>query len=359
MARRPGLRTVSLEEVRSRLHAERAGCEDLYEPLKHLRVVVNHATAPAAERYLLALETKRRTYELRPSETALAQLCQLSGVPYAFLERVPPALGLKAMRGMLAIAAESDERPHLFRLKAAPRPVLRALLPQSYVRLDDVDVVTALQDAARTADLRAVNVSIDDDVCALRLVSTEKLELGTQQHSDPALPGIDVVSSETGRHALEVRNVLVRVVCLNGVTSTADARQRLRKRYTDLGRDRLWAAFREAIDNAPTRGKEMALRLSTTRDQFAEDPPREVGRICERFRLGTSRGRIARWVVAELLQHATLFGVRRFDVVQAFTAVARGLEPAERRRVEDAMGEYVVEGVESGARPRASAGSRR
>ena len=44
---------------------------------------------------------------------------------------------------------------------------------------------------------------------------------------------------------------------------------------------------------------------------------------------------------AELAPSRSLFGVHRFDLVQAFTATARGLEHKDRMRLEDAMGAYV------------------
>ena len=89
----------------------------------------------------------------------------------------------------------------------------------------------------------------------------------------------------------------------------------------------------------------MVTRLRDARQAYVADPASEVARIFRRYRLGSPKGKAGRWVVDELLRRGTLFGVERFDLVQAFTAVARDLDHATRLKFEDAMGAYVLQGV--------------
>ena len=74
-----------------------------------------------------------------------------------------------------------------------------------------------------------------------------------------------------------------------------------------------------------------------------------VGRdrpIFRHFRLGNPAGRIGEWVAAEIMQNDTLFGVSRWSICQSFSAIARGLDHARRMLIEDAMGSYLMRGME-------------
>ena len=44
-----------------------------------------------------------------------------------------------------------------------------------------------------------------------------------------------------------------------------------------------------------------------------------------------------------MLGKLAVFGIEKFEFIQCFTAVARECEPADRLRLEDAMGAYLLE----------------
>jgi hypothetical protein len=284
---------------------------------------------------------------VRLSPNALEQLCGLAGVPSNFLERVPTSLALKLLRTCLETTDHADGRRVLLRLKTAGPPRVRAILPQSYVRFDDLDVLSELCAALRGKDLKAVRVNVTDDILFLRLAGSEDLNLGSRQHPDPARSGIDLITSETGAHKLELRNCLLRIVCENGLTIVSSAGKAFRSRYSSIDRDELQEAFRKTLDESLSKGPEVAGRLAQTRSSYVGDPRAELEAIFRKFKLGTPRGRIGRWVVQEVLRNLSVFGVARFDLIQAFTAVARGLDHGARTRIEDAMGSYLMAGAES------------
>jgi len=70
-------------------------------------------------------------------------------------------------------------------------------------------------------------------------------------------------------------------------------------------------------------------------------PVPEIERNFYHFKLGSPRGRVGRWVIAEALKSKTLWGLQRFDIVKAFTLAAQSLGHRERRRFEDAMSSYL------------------
>ena len=352
MARRPGLKGMPLSSVPGILARERAGSRDLHAPLARYDVDVAEPLGAPERRFVLR-ERGGTAAPIRFSPTALSQLCTITGVPAAFVERAPAPFAAKALRCFLEMSADAGERLSLMRLKEAggggakqdAAPTLRAILPHSYVRLDDADILADVREALKGSDATVAGVSVDDDLFSLRLVLGEPLDLGTARHPDPAYAGIDVISSETGCHQLEVRWVLIRVICKNGMTGISDAQLAMKSRYTRMDRASFRSVFRDTLDDVVKRGRDCAGRLAGERANMVENPAREIEKVLRHFDLGSPRGRLGRWVLGQALRSGTLWGVQRFEIVQAFTLVAQGLEPRARRKVEDAMGGYLLHGL--------------
>jgi len=344
VARKVGLKTLDLSRVEDVLRDARSEQHDVYAPLSEIRPGIRDPLAPLEDRFCVSIGASAGTKPVGLSPNALEQLCGLAGVPPNFLERVPTSLALKLLRSCLETTEHSDGRRFLLRLKTSGPPRLRAILPQSYVRFDDLDVFKELRAAAEGRDFKAVRVNITDDVLFLRLAKEDALNLGPRQQPDPALAGIDLITSETGAHKLELRHCLLRLVCENGLTTMASAGKAFRSRFSSIERELLQEAFRKTLEDSIRKGSEIAARLAQTRSSYIQDPRAELEAIFRKYKLGTTRGRIGRWVVQEVLRNLSMFGVAKFDLIQAFTAVARGLEHAARTRIEDAMGSYLVAG---------------
>jgi hypothetical protein len=342
MARTAGLKTIPLPRVRAILESNRQGTHDIYCPLSSIELDLGAPLAPLSERFQARVAHGGRRVRLRLTPTAIRQISAIAGVPIQFLEKTPASIGLGLLRSMLRLAIEARDRALLLRLKGRRAPRLRAVLPSSHVRFDDLDVLAELEatlgDAGR--DFRVVNLNVNEDLLCVRGLFSNPLDLSTSQRPDPAAAGIDIVSSETGR-ALELRHVLVRVVCSNGMTSVLRNGSE-KTRHTSMDRAAFRARTALAIDRALEQGREMSAQLAAFRSAFVKAPRSEVEAILQRHRLGSLDGRFGRWVMTELDKNLSLFGVTRFEIVQAFTAVARGLQPIHRRRLEDAMGAYVA-----------------
>jgi hypothetical protein len=333
------------EDVHRILDRERAGQSDLYCPLSRMRLRGGPSLAPLHDRYQVDLDCDGRTRSLALAPTALANLCGLAGVPYGFLERVPGALGLNLLRCLLETSVGEEDRAFLFRLKEARVPRVRAILPASFVRISDRDLLDDLEQSVEQP-ATVTNLAISGDLFSLRLVFPgEGLELGA---SDRAMPGLDLQSSETGVYPLQVRRVLFRQVCSNGVTSLAESHKLLRRRMTRFDRAEFRAAVRQGVAEAVGYGREMAERMREARTEFLKDPTAEIERLFTTYKLGSPRGDRAQWVAGALVRDLPLFGVGRFEVVQAFTEVAKGLEHENRLKWEDAMSDYVTTGGSPG-----------
>lgn len=343
MARRTGMRPRALGQVEEIVRRERANRSDVYAPLGALRLDVADATGAIEDRFRAVLHDGGGEHRLRMTPTALRQLCAIAGLPAPVLERLPTALGLRNLRCLLDLSEASDGRRYLFRLRGARRPRLRAVLPQGHVRFDDLDVLADLRGVAGDRPLRVSSLHVSEDILFLRLLFPDALNLGSSRHPDPAHCGLDVISSETGVRPLELRHVVERLVCSNGLTAVASSGSLLRRSHRGVRRQALREALCSGLDEALARGAHVSRSLANTRGRYIRELAAEMDSIFRRYRLGSPAGRIGRWVTAEIAPRATMFGVERFELIQAFTAVARGLDHPDRIRVEDAMGAYLLE----------------
>ena len=343
MARSNGLTAMPPEAVRSVLKRERDGTHDRFLPLSRVRLDLRDPLAAPENRYSITLSGEGAPVPLRLSPTALRQLAGLGGIPLPFLERLPAAMGLSTLRSCLFVAMEERQDPELlFRLRTGDPPRLRAILPSSFPRFDDRDVLEEVQRAiAGRKDVRVAGVSITDDVFSVRLVVPRALNLGSARTPDPAYAGVDIRTSETGACPMEIRRVLYRLVCSNGMTDVAETQRELRRRKVGLDRDRFREVFAGSLEESLRWGRQSAERLGSGHSQFIQDPVAEVRGIFRRYRLGNPASLPGRLVLDDLARSVNLLGVSRFDLVQAFTHTAQKLDLEDRLRFEDAMGAYL------------------
>jgi len=343
MARRPGMKSVPLSAMEKIVQKARKDQRDLYRPLSDIRIALSRKTlVPLEDRFELILEEGGRPRQFRLSETALRQLCSISSVPMTFLDRVPPSLGLNLVRCMLELANEVDDRPLLIRTQGKRRPLVRAALPQSFVRFDDPHLIQAVRGLIADSDVQSSHIRINRDTLFIRLLFDD-VDLGTRSHPDPGMVGIDIINSETGAMPTMLRTLVLRQVCANGMTQISAGQDVLRQRHTGLEPAAFAAAVNTAIAESFSVGRNMVGMLQESRGEFIPDPANELKEIFRTHNLGSPRGKIGRWVMTELMRDVSpLFGLQRWHICQALTSVARGLDHNDRMRFEDAAGAYLM-----------------
>jgi hypothetical protein len=311
--------------------------------LNDLRLEVQDPLAPITGRFAVQVAAKNRTFAAKLTPHSFGQICGLLRVPPQFIERVPAPVALRLLRTLQDTSELMDGRALLLRFRGKEPPLLRAILPHSFVRFDDADIVRAIRSHEGEA-LEAQDVRVDEDSLFLRLLLADpkrQVNLGSGLSPDPGFVGMSIYSSETGAHPLVLRHSLLRLVCENGLTIPVEEGRPMRRRFTQVDRRALERAIDGALSQMIPRGEELAKKLAATRAETVRDADAEIFAIFRRHRLGSPRGRLGRWVTEEVHRNLSLFGAQRFEIVQAFTAVARGLESPDRLRFEDAMGAYL------------------
>lgn len=300
--------------------------------------------APPIARYQLHLDAEGCDGPVLLTENSMGQLARLIDVPIQVMEKVPASVAVAVVRSMLAAAAEKTGRNHLFRLRTARgRTFLRAILPSNFVRVDDQEVLQTLRGIA-SPDLRVISLSITEDLFNLRIVfPKEANDIGSARVPDLTYPGVDLRASETGQWDLRVARLLFRLICSNGLTSETHAKERSLRKSGRFDRPGFQAALREALETAVGEGRKTALLMADAKHAYVRDPAAEMERVFREYQLGSPRSRAGRWVREEIIPSFGLLGVRRFDFVNAFTAVAQRLEHGQRVKFEDAMTAYLAE----------------
>lgn len=289
---------------------------------------------------VLALRRETTGDVIGLSEASLPRACRFLRVPPPYLEKLPTALAANLLNYHLQ--ARGDELA-LLRLDGRDDLRLRALLPASFVRIDDALLADLLATIEGADALRAANFSVLEDHLHLRLVQDVPFTVDGPGH-DLVFPGIDVYNSEVGAGPLRVRLCLVRQVCTNGVTISERLDERLRLDPRRQDHDHVRIILADALTNAlaASRGLQGVYRELTTVRVPAPVQALEV--FLRRHHLGSPRGRAAELILAELLRTSDLFGASLFDFVQAVTAVAGTLATHQRLQFEDAVGAMMVRG---------------
>lgn len=328
-----------LATIRARIGEVRAHHRDEHVRLGELSFEpITTSFGPLHEVLALRRETTGEVITLGAS--SLPRACRFLRVPPPYVEKLPTALAANLLNYHLQ--ARGDELA-LLRLDQQDDLRLRALLPASFVRIDDTLLADLLATLEGADTLRAANCSVLEDHLHLRLVQDAPFAVD-EPGRDLVFPGIDVYNSEVGAGPLRVRLCLVRQVCTNGVTISERLDERLRLDPRRQDHDQVRNVLADALTRALAASRDLqgAYRQLTTVQVPA--PVQALEAFMRRHHLGSPRGRAAELILAELLRTSDLFGASLFDFVQAVTAVAGTLATHQRLQFEDAVGALMVRG---------------
>lgn len=289
---------------------------------------------------VLALRRETTGEEIALTAASLPRACRFLRVPPHYAEKLPAALAANMLN--FHLQARGDELA-LLRLTDRDGLHLRALLPASFVRIDDAMVVDLLAGLHGADTLRAAHGVVLEDHLHLRLIHVAPFAVDGSGR-DLVYPGLDVYNSEVGSGPLRVRLCLVREVCTNGMTISELLDDRLRLDPRALDRDQVRAVLSRAFTGALDASRHLEGAYRRLREVQLPAPARALEAFLRRHRLGSPHGRTGELILAELLQTSDLFGASLFDFVQAVTAVAGKLGTEQRLMFEDAVGHLVVRG---------------
>ena len=169
---------------------------------------------------------------LAPSPLALEQLEHWVGIPAAFGRRLRenfPGLWVETFNRLNERACSEFPEEFLLRQLAPERKgepwILRAVLSPAYGRIDDAEVLHAVELAGTFEGMNDVTVTWTPEWMRLRILSARRKDVTV---GDAVQAAVTVTNSEVGLGAFSVRPSILRLVCTNGMV-VPEAGQRLRR----------------------------------------------------------------------------------------------------------------------------------
>lgn len=217
-------------------------------------------------------------YEL--SRAARVQLAEKLGVPLRYLHKCPPSLQSQNLNYWL------EQYPgYEFFIRFQGQKV-RAFLTPRYQPNDNLQVIEKLYEMGYS-DRTAVNFLIDDELMAINIPMTSK---SFDLKGDQFIPGISVVNSEVGLHALSVKASCLRLVCTNGMIDEEVYSQSFRH-ITPKIVDRLPQVVNEVCGEIVKQRK----RFLTSKRTKLDDPLDTINEFNDFFKLSARERRAVLW----------------------------------------------------------------
>ncbi len=218
-------------------------------------------------------------------------------------------------------------------------PVLRGVLSDSYVQVDDFDLLGLLSGIpdAKRAQLRWMEFG--EDTTHLRMTWKEdRREIAV---GDVVEFGVHVSNSEIGHRAIRVEPIIYRLRCANGMISGGEGGDGSWYIRHQGNRDRVRGAVQEAISEALPAARDLAAKFSATIKEHIDKPAERLMALGMEENLTEAMVQTA---IAEMLGEAKA-GRReptRFDFINGLTGAGRQQTDSDKRYTLERLGAKMV-----------------
>ena len=285
---------------------------------------------------------------------ATGQMCQFLGMPTAYFRRCPPELQDTQFNHWIEERMQEGAQDEIARtngsgknsskapkadrwLLRAKGDTLRGVLTERYVRLDHLELFSALSPAL-SADYEVDWFAVTDESFHLRLHDTRLFRDALP--GDRLMAGVHIGNSEVGKRAVTVDALVYRLVCTNGLIRKVGGASMLHQRHIALSRPEFLLSVQQAVRDALAQSAAYLDRLAAS----VAYPIPNVERTLHKIALGlgltqaTEEAVKAAMLQERASQHETLYGL-----INGLTSVARGMAPDERYTLETQAGQLLEE----------------
>jgi hypothetical protein len=341
----------SLPEVRERLDEEKQGTWDAVIEPGEVSLVQGRLVSPRLYRY-------EYPTGLTPSAWATGQMCQFLGIPTAYFRRCPVELqdmqfnywkqSLEAERRKEKQAREgrngNGQKAERWLVRAR-NEVLRGVLTEKYVRLDNLELFAALSPAL-SQEYEVDWFALSDESFHLRLHDRRLFREALP--GDRLMAGVHIANSEVGKRAVTVDALIYRLVCTNGLIRKVDGKSLLYQRHIALGKAEFALSVQSAVREALAFSAAWLTRLSAAVAHPIPDVEKAIHKIALDWGLtqATEEAVKAAILLEHPSQHETLYGL-----INGLTGAARSLGADERYTLETQAGTLLERYLKGDALP--------
>lgn len=269
---------------------------------------------------------------------AMSQLCNKLGVPIRYLEKCIDA-------GMLDLASDNvnswlqDYNKNMF-IRAYDGKI-RGILSDRYMTLDTPNIMEVIASVVDSSDYTTKGYFLSPERFHARIVQNTMMNIA----GEDLFAGIQIDSSDVGRSTLQVRFMIFKQVCTNGLTISKGGGVLFEQRHIGISVDDFYSEFKESMSRIPIlmeNAKELIGEARNDNGKFnvAHFSESEMKDFVERMKLKT---RLSDESVNKVISMMTeKYSPTRWGLINSITEVAQDFTLERRVELEKIAGDLLL-----------------
>ena len=178
------------------------------------------------------------------SRYAMSQLCNKLGVPIRYLEKCIDA-------GMIDLAADNvnswlqDYNKNLFIREYDGK--IRGVLSDRYMTLDTPNIMEVISSVIPSSNYSTKGYFLSPERFHARIVQNDMMNIA----GEDLFAGIQIDSSDVGRSTLQVRFMIFKQVCTNGLCISKGGGVLFEQRHIGISIDEFYSSFKDSMSRIP------------------------------------------------------------------------------------------------------------
>lgn len=304
---------------------------DFTTSLKRLEVVKDEEN--------IKLYEKENDILLPFSDWSLSQFCNLiGGVHVGYikkcLERGKVDLALTNLREWMKDTTDSlgNKDKNLFLRHDNER--LNGILSDRYTVLDDVEVLSMLQDLLPYRSEYAVqSYYVSEELMNVRIIQKDRLKV----NDEDLFIGINVWNSRVGRSSLNVTILVYKQVCTNGMIIQKNSGEYYIQRHVGIDREKFIYDFHRMMTRLPKTTTFLESHITKAIDTKLD--MHELDFLLTKFKADTQASDKA---VEAVRQEYQKYGNNRWGLLNRITEVAQEYSLDQKENFEKFAGDYLL-----------------
>lgn len=269
---------------------------------------------------------------------AMSQLCNKLGVPIRYLEKCFDA-------GMIDLASDNvnawleDYNKNLFIREYGGN--IRGILSDRYMTLDTPDIMEVISSVVDSSTYSTKGYFLSPERFHARIVQNEMMNI----EGEDLFAGIQIDSSDVGRSTLQVRFMIFKQVCTNGLCITKGGGVLFEQRHIGISIDEFHSEFKESMSRIPVlmeNAKELIEEARSKDQKYAIHTFDEVELkdFVDRIKLKTRLSDDSMLKVISMMQDK--YSPTRWGLINSLTEVAQDFTLERRVEIEKIAGDLLL-----------------
>lgn len=269
---------------------------------------------------------------------AMSQLCNKLGVPIRYVEKCIES-------GMIDLAADNvnawleDYNRNLFIREYDGK--IRGVLSDRYMALDTPDILDVLSEVVDSSQYTTKGYFLSPERFHARIVQNEMMNID----GEDLFAGIQIDSSDVGRSTLQVRFMIFKQVCTNGLCISRAGGVLFEQRHIGISVDDFRSGFKQSMVRIPQLIEQAEDLVEASREKSGKYAVNlfsssELDEFIERIRIKTRLSEESAGKVISLMKEK--YSPTRWGLINSITEVAQDFTLERRVELEKMAGDLLL-----------------